>query len=109
MALLLDGRELTRIPGTLARAAFERRYNPPGDGAGWTHLCLPLTVDFESPKRAAVELARLRRDLCGELDLSSPAVRLGRLAVRVRFEREARCGFTDFCTDALVQACLLRV
>ena len=108
VALLLDARELTCIPGTLARTLFERRYNPTGDGArlceGWTYLCLPLTVDFEYPMMGAVMTARRQRLLVGELDLSTPAVRGGRLAVRVRFDR-----FMDFCGDVLVQACLLRV
>lgn len=111
MALLLGARELTCIPGTLARSLFERRYNPTGDGTrlceGWTYLCLPLTVDFECPMMGAVVTARRQRFLCGELDLSTPAVRGGRLAVRVRFEGEG-CGFTGFHGDALVQACLLR-
>jgi len=103
VALLLDDKVLAYAPGMFARAAFEMRYKP--NNNGWTHLCLPLAVDFE---KNVIESVHNHRSLCGELDLTTPVVHMGRLVVRVRFECMG-CGFTDFYNKAIVQACVLRV
>ena len=100
VTLLLDGHEMARAPGTVARIVFTTRYGA-SPRPGWTYLCLPLSVDFVNTTQ--------RNDclrLCGELDLRSPVVHRGSLAVSVRFKRKE----DGACTgggEALVQACLL--
>lgn len=97
VALLLDDRELVCAPGSIARTTFMKKYGPHPKG-----VCLPLSFNFELPSREHyADPSNQVRILCGELDLSAPAVQEGHLSLRVRFDR-------PFEGDALVLACILR-
>ena len=101
VALLLDGHEMVCVPGTVARTVFTTRFFSASPRPGWTYLCVPLSVDFVNTVQRNYCLR-----LCGELDLGSPVVRRGSLAVSVRFKRNE----DGYCTgggEVLVQACLL--
>lgn len=96
VALLIDGHEMVCAPGTIARMVFATRYGPVPNRPGWTYLCLPLSMDFVKENGCL--------GLCGELDLSSPVVKRGTLAVSVRFKKTCPGGDDK---EALVQACML--